>query len=62
MFKKKTPAELDSNRQPQRNLPERQNIYTYYKSRSYRENKPVRQTFDTLGVVQRNNRPKQTIS
>jgi cell division septal protein FtsQ len=58
MFKKKTPTESDSNRQPQRNLPTRQNIYTYYKSRSFREEKPVRQTFDTLNV-QRDNQPRQ---
>ena len=50
MFKKKKLIVPDSSRKPQLSLPGRQNIYTYYKSRSFREEKPIRQTFDTLGI------------
>ncbi len=52
MPKKKNPNELEANRSPLRSLPGRQNIYTYYKSRSYREDSPTRQTFDTLSEHQ----------
>ena len=48
MFKKKKSDETDPYRTPLRSLPERQNIYTYYKSRSFKE-EPARQSLSGLG-------------
>jgi hypothetical protein len=48
MFKKKKSAETDPYRTSLRSLPERQNVYTYYKSRSFKE-EPARQSLSGLG-------------
>jgi len=48
MFTKKKLTEPEPYRTPPRNLPGRQNIYTYYKSRSIRDEDQSRQSLDSL--------------
>jgi hypothetical protein len=48
MFTKKKSTESEPYRTPLRDLPGRQNIYTYYKSRSIRDEDQSRQSLDSL--------------